>query len=460
MIYYVFMLLIITWIIIVYISKFNLSKVHKIDKNHVKKRKVFRFYSIIVFSFTIYLILNPTVIGTSISTNLYALWIFWFVCEIGGIKFLYDITGPILSKDFVSKLKSNNYAVYLRSFNIEKNNIINSVENELCSFLKKGIPVFAIGDPYEVISSIGAERLYASDDDWENMIIDLISDGKMIIIRPSSSSGCLIELNHIVRLKILSKCLFIVSSREEIVILQNYLNLKNNSDLQLLEKFMTNDNVLGLKIEENGKYSSFVFKSTNENLANFLILYGIDIDNKAKAIHLSMIQHILDRITFVLNPLFYSSLFEWGPIMISIVFIIMLCPVIIINCSSNGIPISMMLFIFVSFILLLVYQIIKAPYISQSKSQYASATHYITRMYYLFYFNLIFILAFIIMLLANPIFRYSFWKAVRTVCLLLITSIYNMLTSLWLIVIAPLVLYYIWKMCKKKNVTDKTSLTL
>ena len=111
---------------------------------------------------------------------------------------------------------------------------------------------------------------------------------------------------------------------------------------------MTNNKLLGLKIEENGKYSSFVFESTNENLANFLILYGIDIGNKGKAIHLSLIQHILDRITFILNPLFYSSLFEWGSLMISIVFIMMLCPVIINNCDAYGISNNMLLFIFVN----------------------------------------------------------------------------------------------------------------
>ena len=440
--------LITAWIVTVLISKYYVPKNREIDILYIKKRKIFRVFSVLVFSSILYLVLNPQVSGTVVSFKSYSLWIVWYVCAIGGIKFLYDITGPILSSGFVSKLNSDNYAVYLRSFSVEKKQLANSIENDLCAFLKKSVPVLAIGDPHEVISSIGAERLYASDNDWEKMIVDLINHAKIILVRPSNSVGCLIELNYICRLNKLSKCLFIVSSKEDIIVLQNHLKLRNVTDLQLLESNMTSNKVLGLKLDANGKYSSFVFGSTFENLTNFLILFGIDISKKAKPLHLSLSQHITDRIAFALNPLFYSSLFEWGFFNISMISLIMLCPVILLYCNAKGISPILQLMLFISFITLFMYFFLKATCISQSKNQFASATHYMTRVRYLLYFNSIFMIAFILILLWNPIFRHSFFNVIRagiSFLLLLTVSIYQLLTWPLLIVIMLLVLFYIWK---------------
>ena len=420
------------------------QRTHWIDRQHVKKRNVFRFFSIIFLSLTIFLILNPKITGTSISFESYSLWIIWSICFIDGIKYLYDITGPILSKKFVSILNSKNYAVYLRSFNWEKNHFVSSVEINLCEFLKKAIPVFAIGDPYEILSKTGAERLYASDTDWEDMIVDLITHSKMIIIRPSDSVGCLIELNHIVKLGLLSKCLFLVSSKEEISVLRNHLKLKQTLDLENLEKNIAIDKVLGLKVDVNGKYSSFLFESSNDNLTNFLILYSIGINEKANSIHLSISQHIIDRIAFLLNPLFYSSIFEWGLIQKIMVSILMSCPVILLHFYANDLSIIMLLLLFISFLLLLLYLLFKVPYISQSRSQFASATHYMTRVRFLSYFNIVFIISLVMALFYNPAFANSFFQVISKGYEFFIYLLDSYKLPLF-ITIGIICLYYLWK---------------
>ena len=256
------------------------------------------------------------------------------------------------------------------------------------------------------------------------MIVDLITHSKMIIIRPSDSVGCLIELNHIVKLGLLSKCLFLVSSKEEISVLRNHLKLKQTLDLENLEKNIAIDKVLGLKVDVNGKYSSFLFESSNDNLTNFLILYSIGINEKANSIHLSISQHIIDRIAFLLNPLFYSSIFEWGLIQKIMVSILMSCPVI--------------------FLLLLLYLLFKVPYISQSRSQFASATHYMTRVRFLSYFNIVFIISLVMALFYNPAFANSFFQVISKGYEFFIYLLDSYKLPLF-ITIGIICLYYLWK---------------
>ncbi len=330
---------------------------------------------------------------------------------LGGIKVLYKLIGPTLSPKNASKL-NNNYAIYLRSFANEKNHLADSVENELCDFLQKGIPVFAIGDPNEVLSSLGAERLYASDDEWEDMVIELIRHGKMIIVRPSRSNGCLIELNHIEHLNALDKCLFIISSKEEVEILRNNLKLTDYSDLKLLENNYKEGEIIGLKINTNGKFSAFVFEASNNNLINFLILFGIEINNKSKKNQLSLWQHILDRLAFILNPLFYASLFNWGFLNTSIVAILMLWPIIVLIYHLYTSVSLLLMFLLAP--LVLIFLLWKTTDISQSKSQFSSAYHYMAKVRFLLIFNIFFVSTFVLALLNNPALYTTILDAIKS----------------------------------------------
>lgn len=430
-------ILIVIWIIVMIISKYNLSKSRRIDKSHVTKRYFIRILCVLAISSAIYLILSPQIAGTKVTFKLYSLLIVWFLCVVGGIKFLFDTLGPVLSKNFVSKLNSNNYAVYLRSFDGERNHIYNSVENELSNFLKTGIPMFAIGDPCEVMSCVGAERLYASDGDWEEMVVNLISHAKIVIIRPSNSNGCLIELDHIDRLKILKKCMFIVTSKSEVAILRNHLNIPDSSDLELFEKNISDDKVYGIKIEDSGKFSSFEFYASDENLSNFAILYGIDINSKAKPIRLSLWQHMLDRIVFVLNPLFYSSLFEWGLFQKILATILMVSPFVLLQCDSHGMAPAYSFLLLIGFLLLLVTLLCKTSSISQSKNQFASASHYMSRVKFLFVFNIIFLIAFGSVLFSNPTFRSAFIEDAEMsgkMIFMMTQFVWQMIEFLWLVI--------------------------
>lgn len=430
----------------------DLSSTSVIDRKHIKKRQLFRLYSIVLLSGILLLILNPKLMGTSMAFNKISLLVIWFLCAIDGVKILYDVTGPVLSKSFVSRLNSDYYAVYLRSFLIEKDNVINKTENFLCEILEKSIPVFAIGNPSEVLSKIGAERLYASDNDWEKMIVDLIKKCNLIIVRPSNSNGCLIELKHIVNHNLLDKCLFVVTSKEELLVLCNHLDVKRKEGLELFANNFFSNSVYGLKINANGRYSSFIFDTTNDNLKNFLVFYGIDIDKGAKPINLSSSQLTIDRLIFILNPLFYSSLYKWNLFQKCIVSFFMASPILLVYIFQNGYNHKLLLFYTITVIFAFTYSVIKAPYISQTRNQFASATHYMTRTYFLLYLNMLFIFALIISFFTNHQFA--------NICLTLIKVSLDFIMTLslffyyflrWplLLVVIIILLYLIRKKIKK-----------
>jgi hypothetical protein len=334
---------------------------------------------------------------------------------------------------------------------LERNNVINNIENNICDILGRSISVFAIGDPSEVLSKIGAERLYASDSDWEGMIVDLIKKSNLIVVRPSNSNGCLIELKHIVSLKLLDKCLFVVSSTEELSVLKDYLRIEKNEDLELFAKYFASNKVYGLKINMDGRYSSFLFDTTNNNLKNFLILYGIDLNKKATAIRLSIGPLLFDRLFFILNPLFYSSLYEWNLFQKCVVSFFMASPVLLAHLFLNGYNHKLLLLYTTIVLFAFVYFIFKAPYISQTRHQFASATHYITRIKFLLYFNLTFILSLIFSLLINPQFANSCF----TLSKVLIDFLYTFSIFLYYFIKWPLILILIiilvYRVLKKKR---------
>ena len=426
--FYLATILLGVWLVICLYQKYHSSYISVIDRKYVKRKLFFRIFSIIVFSVVLLGILNPAVKGTAISVSTYTLIFIWAFCALSGMRFIYDILGPILSLDFVSKLDSGNFAVYLRSFISEKNCFSNKIESNLCSILKRNIPLFAIGDPSEVLSNIGAERLYASNDDWEQVIINLMLKSKLIIVRPYCSEGCLIELKHISELHLLDKCLFIVTSKEDILTICKYVNIRKTSDLELFADNFPDNKVFSVKINHNGRFSSFVLDQTYDSFNAFLILYGINIRVKAIPINLSLKQHIVDRVSFLLNPLFYASVFEWNLLQVCLVSFYMYSLVLITLFFNMGISHFLMLLFLLLLFFSFLYLIIVAPRISQTKIQFASSTHYMTRVRFLLYFNFIFIFALLLALFNNSQLADSyilFFKTVHSFTIVLLSFLFH-----------------------------------
>jgi hypothetical protein len=62
-------------------------------------------------------------------------------------------------------------------------------EEQLAMVLNEIGPFVAIGDPSESLPDLGAARIYASDDDWQRAVRDLLSRAALVILRPGTSDG-------------------------------------------------------------------------------------------------------------------------------------------------------------------------------------------------------------------------------------------------------------------------------
>jgi hypothetical protein len=62
-------------------------------------------------------------------------------------------------------------------------------EEQLATVLNEIGPFVAIGDPAESLPDLGAARIYASDDDWQVKVRDLLSRAALVILRPGTSEG-------------------------------------------------------------------------------------------------------------------------------------------------------------------------------------------------------------------------------------------------------------------------------
>jgi hypothetical protein len=107
--------------------------------------------------------------------------------------------------------------VYLRSFNDDGrhpnegwlrrlNNGVRALlsptlEERLARILGEYGPFVAIGKPGEVMPDVGAARMYVGDDDWQTVVIDLLSrPGASVVFQAGSTAGLRWELQTIGRL--------------------------------------------------------------------------------------------------------------------------------------------------------------------------------------------------------------------------------------------------------------------
>lgn len=103
-------------------------------------------------------------------------------------------------------IKESCFVLYLRGFaydnySLSEFELKNGVENahafseaHFISFLKKYLPVYAVGMTKEMESPVGAERIYLNDNNWEEEVYNLMERATMIVILLNDSSSCISEI--------------------------------------------------------------------------------------------------------------------------------------------------------------------------------------------------------------------------------------------------------------------------
>jgi TM2 domain-containing membrane protein YozV len=87
---------------------------------------------------------------------------------------------------------------------------LTSPEQELAFILQRVGPVVAIGKPGERLPELGAARLYASHDSWQQTVLDMLDRSELVLMRLGSSPGVLWELDRVLALTPRSKSIVLL----------------------------------------------------------------------------------------------------------------------------------------------------------------------------------------------------------------------------------------------------------
>jgi hypothetical protein len=106
--------------------------------------------------------------------------------------------------------------VYLRPFGVDRaelipgwtspvrvsplGGVVKTYEERLARTLRSVGPLVAIGDPTESLPVLGASRLYASDEEWQQRVGELTSRAGAVILHTGEGDGLAWEVHHVIRL--------------------------------------------------------------------------------------------------------------------------------------------------------------------------------------------------------------------------------------------------------------------
>ena len=350
----------------------------RIDDKQIRHRILLRILFIVTCSLLLYIVMNPRYEGTILKLNgapqyyIYGVVIFMSVLFLFMDK-LYDIIGPVKGKRFAHSLSKNKFALYLRNFQMDQECTYNGTEQLICETLNQSLPVFAIGNPFEVLPSIGAERLYATDEEWEDIVQILLQRSRLVLIRPALSPGCIKELSFCSQYDALNKTIFLIRSQEDIEIICDKLKIQNTSRLLVWAKTLVGDKDIGVRIQSSGQYEAFDINKLDTYLG---VLLGIDT-YKTDSPQLSIGETIYDKIAFFLNPFFYSGIHKWPFLFTLLSFCFMVGPAwFLYRQYVCGDMLEYMDYIFFIEYVLFVYFTFQSHHISLVHKAYSSVFHY------------------------------------------------------------------------------------
>lgn len=117
---------------------------------------------------------------------------------------------PFYTKKHLANL--DYFTVYLRSFNDERKG--KKLKRRMTKALGEWFPVYAIGKPDEFMPPAGAKRIYV-DEDWQEIVHDMINRAQIILQRISISDNFLWEFEQCHQLQLLDKSIFWVDKMDE-----------------------------------------------------------------------------------------------------------------------------------------------------------------------------------------------------------------------------------------------------
>ena len=78
-------------------------------------------------------------------------------------------------------------------------NPLDTSEEQLTDYFKKYGLVVAIGKPGEKLTTPGASRMYVTNEEWQQTVIDLLKESQIILLQPSTTDGVWWEIDKVLK---------------------------------------------------------------------------------------------------------------------------------------------------------------------------------------------------------------------------------------------------------------------
>lgn len=382
---------------LLYIEMKKLAAPKPVDIHHVNKRIFLRLTATLILSNWIAFLIGLKLEGNHLVFNKWWTLIIIAICFCKGVRLFYEKIGPTYTNSFIKTLKTN-FGLYLRCFQSDSNDVINGVEKKLCSLVKEYLPIYAIGNPFEVLPSTGATRIYATDKEWEESVRTMMKNSSLVIIKPSRTPGCLKELTFCNTLRAKEKTIFIITCPEDLTIIKEKLGFENSD---VINQIVCDSTYLAKYKANNLEMIQITDDESNADVLDFMeefiqYSYSDNFTSKWKWVN---------RITFLMNPLFYTSMHEWRLCFKILVLLTMASPMFLSLWYKQTASDIFLIFLFLAEVLA-VLLFFKSDKITKKKKSYVSETHYNHENFFLLLLNLVsyivFIIAFVINTINNP----------------------------------------------------------
>jgi len=181
---------------------YNISRIAEKTKSNVIRRKTLvgrlGYLATFATSFFVVGIAFTSIIDSEYSlsvpkwienTSKFAFFATMAIVLIDGL--ISKICSPIYTVEQIKDI--DDFNLYLRSFDAD--NIHKKDEEFICRTFNHLFPTYAIGDPSSLLQPYGADRIYATDDEWQEAVSSLMSKSKLIIVRCGLTNGTLWEID-------------------------------------------------------------------------------------------------------------------------------------------------------------------------------------------------------------------------------------------------------------------------
>lgn len=155
------------------------------------------------------------------------------------ITFLGNV-GTLFTSRIVPSI--SNCCLFLRPFELEalsisdgdskRVKIYSEISGEICKYLSQHVSqVFSIGNPQGMVDNImHSVSIYASDEEWRDVIAILAKKAHVIVVHVGETNGCIWEIEHCFEQCLFDKVLFIVDSPNKLYFLKEHGILSESED--------------------------------------------------------------------------------------------------------------------------------------------------------------------------------------------------------------------------------------